>query len=235
MAIETSLQPRQKWWNLLYAVICGGLALWGAYDYWVSIPRREQEFASYEASKKRHEELAAAAAKAPLAEAERAEYLRLDADFQKRAAENRPVPTMPPAYDRPVQLWLYIVGCGILGVPWFLWQWLSIADKRYRLEDDGTLRAPGLAPVPPDAIADIDMSKWMSKSLATVRTADGRSIVLDDYKFRDTHLIVGAIASRMYPEDWSADGKDLKRARALEGGSTAGDPAGDGAAPGGAA
>ena len=235
MAIETSLQPRQKWWNLLYAVICAGLAAWGAYDYWVSIPRREAEFVAYEANKKRHEELAAAATKAPLADAEREEYLRLDAEFQKRASENRPVPTMPPAYDRPVQFWMYMVGCGVLGVPWFLWQWLSIAGKRYRLEDDGTLRAPGQPPVPADAIADIDMTKWMSKSLATVRTADGKSIVLDDYKFRDTHLIVGAIAARLYPDDWSSDGKDLKRARAIEGGAPAAGSAGDGAAPGGAA
>lgn len=223
MAIETTLQPRQKWWNILYAVICGGLALWGAYDYWVTIPRREEEFAQYEAAKRRHEELAAAAAKAPLADAERQEYAKLDEDFQKRAAANKPVPTLPPAYDRPVQMWMYIVGCGVMGVPFFLWQWLSVAGKRYRLDDDGTLHAPGERPVPADAIADIDMGKWMSKSVATVRTTDGRSILLDDYKFRGIDLIVGSIASRLYPEDWTPDGRDLKRLRALEGAGS-GDP-----------
>ena len=59
--------------------------------------------------------------------------------LQQRAEKNLPVPTNPPAYDRPVQMWLYIVGCGVMGVPWFLWQWLSVAGKRYRLDDDGTL------------------------------------------------------------------------------------------------
>lgn len=236
MAIETTLQPRQKWWNILYAVICGGLALWGAYDYWVTIPRREQEFAEYEAAKKRHEELAAAAAKAPLADAERAEYVKLDADFQKRASENRPVPTLPPAYDRQVQLWMYIVGCGVMGVPFFLWQWLAVAGKKYRLDDSGTLHAPGERPVPADAIADIDMSKWMSKSVATVKTADGRSILLDDYKFRGIDLIVGSIASRLYPEDWTPDGRDLKRLQAVEAAAGAGlaAPADGGTASGGA-
>jgi hypothetical protein len=230
MAIETTLQPRQKWWNILYAVICGGLALWGAYDYWVTIPRREEEFAQYEAAKKRHEELAAAAAKAPLADAERQEYAKLDEDFRKRAAANKPVPTLPPAYDRPVQMWMYIVGCGVMGVPFFLWQWLSVAGKRYRLDDDGTLHAPGERPVPADAIADIDMGKWMSKSVATVRTADGKAILLDDYKFRGIDLIVGSIASRLYPEDWTPDGRDLKRLRATEGGEP---PATDGQASSG--
>jgi hypothetical protein len=230
MAIETTLQPRQKWWNILYAVICGGLALWGAYDYWVTIPRREEEFARYEAAKRRHEELAAAAAKAPLADAERQEYAKLDEDFQKRAAANKPVPTLPPAYDRPVQMWMYIVGCGVMGVPFFLWQWLSVAGKRYRLDDDGTLHAPGERPVPADAIADIDMGKWMSKSVATVRTVDGKAILLDDYKFRGIDRIVGSFASRLYPEDWTPDGRDLKRLGATEGGEP---PATDGQASSG--
>lgn len=225
MAIETTLQPRQKWWNILYAVICGALAIWGAYDYWITIPRREQEFAEYEAAKKRHEELAAAAAKAPLADAERAEYVKLDADFQKRAAENRPVPSLPPAYDRAVQMWMYIVGCGVLGVPMFLWRWLSVAGKRYRLDDDGTLHAPGEPPIPAAEIADIEMDKWMSKSIATVKTTQGRAILLDDYKFRGIDLIVGAIASRFYPDEWMPDGRDLRKIRALEGTGTADDAA----------
>lgn len=216
MALETTLQPRQKWWNVLYAFICGGLALWGAYDYWVSIPDRERQFATYETSKKRHEELAAKATQGEITDAERSEYGTLDKYFQERAEKNLPVPTNPPAYDRPVQLWLYIVGCGVLGVPWFLWQWLSVAGKKYRLEDDGTLTAPGMAPIPAEQITDIDMSKWMSKSIATVKAADGRTVLLDDYKFRGIDLIVGAIASRFYPDDWTPDGRDLKRLRLQE-------------------
>jgi hypothetical protein len=216
MAIETTLQPRQKWWNILYAFICGGLALWGAYDYWVSIPEREQQFALYESNKQRHEELAGKATQGSITEAERAEYATLEKYFQDRAERNLPVPTNPPAYDRPVQMWLYIVGCGVMGVPWFLWQWLSVAGKRYRLDDDGTLTAPGHAPIPAARIADIDMSKWMAKSIATVRTTDGHAILLDDYKFRGTDLIVGAIAARFYPDDWTPDGRDLKRLRLQE-------------------
>jgi hypothetical protein len=205
MALETTLQPRQKWWNVLYAAICMVLALWGAYDYFVTIPRKEQAVATYDAAAKRLEELQAKG-QAVSAE-EKLEYKDLTATVDK----GRPTP--PAAYDRPVQLWMYMVGCGVLGVPWFLWAWLAAARRSYRLEDDGTLVAPE-GRIGRDAIADIDMSRWMSKSIATVKLADGRSIVLDDYKYRNMHLIVGAIASARYPEDWTEDARDLKKIRA---------------------
>jgi len=121
----------------------------------------------------------------------------------------------PAAYDRPVQMWLYVIGCGVMGAPWFLWQWLAAARVRFRMEDDGTLQA-GKDRIAPDRIADIDMSKWMSKSIATVVTTDGKRIVLDDYKYRGMDKIVGAIATRFYPDDWTPDARDLKRIREQE-------------------
>ena len=217
MAVETSLQPRQKWWNILYAVICGGLALWGAYDYWVTIPRREEAVQRYDAAAARYEELEAKTRPATpggpvgtLTPAEIEEYK------EAKATVDKGKPVAPAAYDRPVQLWLYIVGCGVLGVPWFLWQWLAVAGNKYRLKDDGTLEVPGGPAIAASDIEDIDMSRWMSKSIATVKARDGRLVVLDDYKFRNIHLIVGSIASRMHPEDWTEDARDLRKIRAQE-------------------
>jgi hypothetical protein len=66
------------------------------------------------------------------------------------------------------------------------------------------------------------MSKWMSKSIATVKASGGRTVLLDDYKFKGTDLIVGAIASRFYPEDWTPDARDLKRIREAEAADAAG-------------
>jgi hypothetical protein len=76
--------------------------------------------------------------------------------------------------------------------------------------------------IPADEIEDIDMSKWMSKSIATVKASGGRTVLLDDYKFKGSDLIVGAIASRFYPEDWTPDGRDLKRIREAEAADAAG-------------
>jgi hypothetical protein len=215
MAVHTSIQPRQKWWNIAYAGICLVLALWGAYDYWVTIPVKEAAVAAYDAAAKQVEDFeakaqasqAAPGGASPLSAEEVAAYT------QAKAVVDKGRPTPPAAYDRPVQLWMYMVGCGVMGVPWFLWQWIATARRRYSLEDDGTLVAPegrfGRAD-----IADIDMDKWMSKSLATVVLTDGRKLVLDDYKHRDMHLIVGAIASERYPEKWSPEARDLDRVRA---------------------
>jgi len=35
-------------------------------------------------------------------------------------------------------------------------------------------------------------------------------VKLDDYKHRNLHLIIGGIASRLYPEAWDAEAKQLK-------------------------
>lgn len=217
MAIETSLQPRQKWWNILYAFICGALGLWGAYDYWVTIPEREAAVAAYDAAAKTFDEMdaktrttaAAPGGAKPLTAEDVLAY-----EAAKKVVE-KGKPTAPAAYDRPVQLWMYIVGCGVLGVPWFLWEWLGAARRRYRMDDEGNLITESET-VRPSDIRDIDMTKWMSKSTATVITTDGRKIVLDDYKYRGLEKIVGAIAVRFYPESWTIDGRDLNKIRTEE-------------------
>jgi hypothetical protein len=112
-------------------------------------------------------------------------------------------------------MWLYIIGCGVLGVPWFLWEWLSSARKKYRLNADGSFEFNGRT-IPMEDIADIDMAKWMSKSVATVVAKDGTRITLDDYKFKNSNLIIGGIAARLYPNDWDTDGRDLNKIRAQE-------------------
>jgi hypothetical protein len=144
-------------------------------------------------------------------------------------------PTPPAAYDRPVQLWLYMMGCGVMGVPYFLAMWLGSAGKKYRLEDDGTLMAPEGRFAASD-IQDIDMSRWMSKSIATVTVSGGKKVVLDDYKFRNVHLIVGKLAHARYPEEWTDDARDMKKIRAeaeaaAAAQSTPADPAAGGSGP----
>jgi len=93
--------------------------------------------------------------------------------------------------------------------PYFLWIYYRTKRQVYQLDDDGSLHSP-LGEWPASSIADIDMSKWMAKSIAHVVHADGKRLMLDDYKHRDLHLIIGAIASRLYPQDWDAQAKIVK-------------------------
>lgn len=204
MAIQASVQPRQIGWNILYTVICGGLALWGAWDYWVTIPRAEADFDRYTAAVAVHQALTEQAQVSGLSEAETAAFLVAEAELAEFSAP----PVKPAAYDRPVQLWLYMVGCGLLGTPFFVWNLISLPRqaRRWRLEDDGSLATPE-GTVPAEEIVDIDMTRWMAKSIGTVVLQDGRKVALDDYKFRDMHLIVGALASRFHPEEWTNEAR----------------------------
>ena len=204
MAIETTLQPRQKWWNLLYAVFCVVMGLWGAYDYWVKLPRDAQALADYTAAVRLIE-----ATPNPTPD-QRPKLAEAQATIDGLQKTYGGVPPSESWYDRPVQLWLWVIFGGVLGTPFFLWQWLAPARKKYRLDDDGTLHAPE-GTFTADQIADIDMSKWMAKSKAWVVTKDGRRILLDDYKFRNMHLIVGSLAYERYPEAWTEDARDRSK------------------------
>jgi hypothetical protein len=208
MAIETTLQRRQRWMYPAYAIMCFGFALWGAYDYFVSIPDREaavQRFTQASAERERIQGLPQ-----PLPPETVAAYQQAEAVIASFKGE---MPTPPAAYDRPVQLWIYMIGCGVISTPWFLWAWWSSARRKYVLQDDGTLITPQ-GTVAAEDMADIDMSRWMSKSIATVKTTDGHAFKLDDYKYKNTHLIVGSIAQRFYPEDWTEDARDRHKLEA---------------------
>jgi hypothetical protein len=78
----------------------------------------------------------------------------------------------------------------------------------------------------------IDLTTWMSKAIAWVEVEGGRRIQLDDYKYRFTEDIVGVLAQRFYPGEWTSDARpigdpksrDTKKALAEQG------DAGDGGA-----
>ncbi len=112
----------------------------------------------------------------------------------------------PSALDRPTQ-WIFMTCLPFF--PLYLWFYIDTKRRVYRLDDDGTLHSPG-GTWPAAEIADIDMSDWMRKSIAYVIHESGARLKLDDYKHRNLHLIVGAIASRFYPEKWDAEARVVK-------------------------
>ena len=113
----------------------------------------------------------------------------------------------PHKYDR-IMKGLVFLPC-LPFFPFYMWIYFRTKRRVFELDDDGTLHSP-LGEWPADSIADIDMSKWMAKSIAHVVHTDGKRLMLDDYKYRDLHLIIGAIASRLYPQDWDTKAKMVK-------------------------
>jgi hypothetical protein len=208
MAIQTTVAPRQTWKLLIVAALCLVFAIWGAYDYWVRIPQRERDAARFVELQTQFNDFERRNAAMPLAQAELDRWAavrdELDA-FQGR------VPEPPPKWDRPVQLWLYMIGCGVIGLPWCLWSLYSLSRRNVRLEEDGTLIHPQGSWRAEDVVG-IDMNNWMEKSTAILRHRDGPTLLLDDYKHRNMHLVVGAFASRFEPDLWTAEARQVKSA-----------------------
>ena len=123
----------------------------------------------------------------------------------------------PGKYDRATQ-WAFILCLPF--APYFFWLVIVARRQLYQLDDDGTLHMPEGTWKAAD-ITDIDMSRWMAKSIAHVVDRDGVRVKLDDYKYRNLHLIIGAVASRVHPDDWDAEAKPIKAEAASEASETA--------------
>jgi hypothetical protein len=211
MALESRLRPRNLWFTVMYGVLCLGLGVWGAYDYWERIPRQEAEFEEYQSATermKRYTDLSVPGAP-PLSAEQQTDYQRAREVVDKYASG---APARVAVYDRPLQLWVYVVGCGILGTGWCALVLMRDVPRRFRLDDDGTLHA-GARRIASDDVTGIDMSRWMAKSIATLQVRSGPPLVLDDYKFGGMHLIVGTYARRFDPQRWNADATLIKRSK----------------------
>ena len=112
----------------------------------------------------------------------------------------------PSAYDRPIQ-WIFIVS--LVFVPYYIRQLMLHRGKEYTLDQDGGFHGPH-GTLRADEIADIDMSRWMKKSIAELVDSNGQRITLDAYIYKDLHLIIGAIAHRLHPDKWTLDAKIVK-------------------------
>jgi hypothetical protein len=204
MRIQSTLKKTFVGWNSLYLLMMLVFGVWGAYDYWVKIPNQEIAAVEYEAFAEELRILQESEIK-PLPEAQAIRYEEVKLILKQRF-DNTP-PSYPASYDRPLNLWVYFIGCGVLGVPWFAWKLIRQPRIDVTLEEDGSL-VTRQGTFTADQITDINMAKWMSKSIASV-SVEGKDepIVLDDYVYQDTYLIVGKLAHRFHPDQWSEDGK----------------------------
>ncbi len=123
--------------------------------------------------------------------------------------------TRPSKFDRPMQ-WLFIL-CLPFGF-YYIWGYLKMSKRAnaYLLEDNGTLTTPE-GTWTSEQIKDIDMERWISKTgkprttwTAKVIVEDDEPILLDDYVYKDMHLIIGTLAHHFYPENWTPLAKRVK-------------------------
>lgn len=207
------MRPRQFWFTASYALLCAAFGVWGAYDYWVRIPRQEADVLEYQAALETVNRYATLGTRdaAPLSADQDAEYQSAQATVD-RFAGGAPKPVA--AYDRPLQLWVYTIGCGVIFTSLCVVSIIRTASRTFRLDDDGTLHA-GVRSVSKDDVTAIDMTRWMTKSIAKLKLHDGSTVTLDDYKYAGMHLIVGTYAHRFDPQAWNADATPVKKGAKL--------------------
>jgi len=114
--------------------------------------------------------------------------------------------TRPAAFDHAMQ-WAFILCLPF--APWMAWQFVRARGRVYTLESDGTLKTPE-GTFPAEQVTDVDMSRWMSKSIFEVVMNDGKRVAIDDYVHKNAHLIAGTLASARYPGQWTAEAKRVK-------------------------
>lgn len=204
MPIETRIRTSVTVKNIVVSLVCLGFGLWGWYDYSVKIPRERKDFEEFVTADKLRGELEAAARVMPLTDEQKQQFKDVTATLARFTEK----PSEPSSYDDDIQLWVYIVGCGVLGTPWGIWSQWRLSRKKFRYDDDGTFHARE-GTFPPDAIADIDMTRWMETSVATVVLADGRRIDLDDHYYQGVEDIVAKLAARFHEGKWTSDARPI--------------------------
>jgi len=234
MKVTTSFRRGPFAINLAFAVFCLVGAIWGAYDYWVAYPRIEQAGLEREEAMKTKQQLeeltgvsAPASGGAPivgraLTDDETRRYDEAKATIKRIEDEFGGAPRKLAAYDRPLQLWLWVIGCGLLGFPFFVWPMIRMVRRKWTLEEDGSLRTPWRT-IPLDQVETIDMSRWCAPTGSKRSTwrawlvlKDGHREELDDHDYLDMHRIIGFYASRFHPEQWTAEAKRVKTAEEVE-------------------
>jgi hypothetical protein len=215
MAITSKIAPLYGGQKIFAALLCLVFGVWGIYDYAVAIPRKQVKFDHYQQLKTHLDQLDEQQSKLPpgmmLSPAAADDYKATRKELDALAPGGA-VPNPPSKWYRFTQ-WFFI-----LSLPFFpicLWMYIKAKRQVYRLDDDGTLHFAG-DPVHKSGqwkqqeIADIDMSRWMAKSIAYVVHSDGTRLKLDAYLHKNLDLIIGAIASRLHPQDWTAEAKPVK-------------------------
>ncbi len=213
MAIETTVAKHYSIRLIIVGVLSVVFAIWGAYDLWVKIPSKERTVKRFDEVTAQLDSFNAAVGQGQtLSPADAETYDALTQEMSELTPGGE-TPDPPAKYDRLVS-WLFILS--IFGAPYCFWMIHAARKQGYRLDDDGTLTTPAGSWSAQD-IADIDMSRWMAKSVAQVVHRDGARVKLDDYVQRNTHLIVGKLASERYPDQWDEQAKLIKPASEPEG------------------
>lgn len=199
MAIQSRLATGYWLRKAILTVLFLAFGLWAAYDGWVLFPAQAQRWKEYydvyrplEARVRNGETL--------LGDESRT-YNTLKAKYPQPPTERTDMDVM-------FQRWGIMPLC--LGISvLFVATWGISARRVYTYNDDGSLVAPE-GTFTADEMTGIDMTRWMSKSIAMLEInggpkGGGQAVKLDAWIYAELEDVIDSLNRRFHPEEYRTE------------------------------
>jgi len=198
MVIETRIARRYWVRKALLAFMFFAFGCLALYDGFVKYPK---EVVLYNENLE-YEQLKQQRASSSLTQAEATRFAELDTKFSD--------PTMGKIPKRSQKDIVLQHGLAVLCFPAALAlviTWLISARRKFIIQEDGTLIAPE-GTFPPSAMTDIDMTRWMDKSIARLEInggpdKGGAAVKLDAWIYDGMDETIENLARRFHPEQYA--------------------------------
>jgi len=201
MAIQSRLATGYWMRKVILTAIFFGFGCWGVYDGWKAWPRQRDAWKEYQEFE-RLEELRRASRDEALMGEDHRRWEALRSKYPK-------APRQRSDLDVSMQRWAIVPICfSVSGL--FLITWAISAKRRYTYNDDGSLIAPEGA-FRADEMTGIDMTRWMSKSIAMLEIkggpkGGGTAVKLDAWIYAGLEEVIETLNRRFHPEEYRGNG-----------------------------
>lgn len=200
MAIQSRLATGYWMRKAILTVLFFGFGAWGVYDGWFAWPRQAEAWREYNE------------VYLPLEQRARDGESLIGEDFRRWSELKARYPKAPKERtetDVWIQRWIIVPACFSIGAL-FLLTWGISAKRTYTYNDDGSLIAPE-GTFRADEMTGIDMTRWMSKSIAMLEIGGGpkgggKAVKLDAWIYAGLEDVIEALNRRFHPGEYERSG-----------------------------
>lgn len=200
MAIQSRLATGYWMRKAILTVLFVSFGCWAAYDGWILFPSEAAKWREYND------------VYLPLESRVREGGTLVGDDartWNELKAKYPQAPKERTELDVWIQRWLILPVCFGVGTL-FLITWALSARRVYTYNDDGSLVAPE-GTFRADEMTGIDMTRWMSKSIAMLEIGGGpkgggRAVKLDAWIYAELEDVIEALNRRFHPEEYKSEG-----------------------------
>lgn len=200
MAVETKLATGYWMRKLILTLLFLVFGIWAVYDGWYEWPRQKSAWEEYEQFEALEEKRLNSPNESLFGD-ERTTWQSLRDKYKTPPRERT---QMDINFQRYILVPLCFPITALLVVTWVM-----SARRQYRFDEDGSLTAPE-GTFTSEEMTGIDMSRWMSKSIAMLEIEGGlkkggSAVKLDAWIYDGTEEIIETLNRRFHPEEYTED------------------------------